>query len=470
MRALLSYFHPKVPVFLVYMLQQVEYDSGKFIAWLSRRPDLTKVNYRKELIWTTKAKLLVGFNYLMLILLLLASLIAAKSISFLFLIFILLIPVLTIGIFYFFIAGAWNFIEKPRRESQIKHSEKIFSGHKGVKIAIAGSYGKTTMKELLYTVLSEGKKVAKTPGNKNVPISHARFANSLSKEEDVLLIEYGEAAPGDILNFAKNTRPDIGIITGLAPNHLDGYKTFEAVAEDLFSLKGYLRGRPFYVNANSEVVKPYLKKGCTTYNRDGADGWKINKVKIGIDKTSFIMQKGQNLIKVESGLIGRHQVGPLALAVALAHKLGLTNKQIETGLSKTYPFDHRMQPREIGGGWVIDDTYNGNIEGVIAGLSFLKNIIAKRKIYVTPGLVTQGAETQRVHREIGVSIAKSKPDKVVLMKNSTTGYIKEGIIAGGYEGPVEIRDDPLDFYSHIDHNIASGDVWLLQNDWPDSYS
>lgn len=470
MKRFLSYFHPKLPVYLVYMLQQSEYDAGKFIAWLAKLPNLTKVNYRGQLIWTEKAKLLVGVNYLILILLLLGLYWVVKSNSAVFLALILIIPAFLIGIFYLLVAIAWSLIEKPRRNGQIKQAKGIFSNHKALKIAIAGSYGKTTVKELLYTVLSEGRKVAKTPGNKNVPISHARFAHSLSGDEDVLLVEYGEAAPGDILNFANNTKPDVGIITGLAPNHLDGYKTLNAVAEDLFSLTDYLKGKQVYVNTDSEAVKPYLKKGHITYGQDGLDGWKITSSQIDIHKTSFVMQKGANLIKVESGLIGRHQIGSLALAVVLAHKLGLTNKQIETGLAKTKPFDHRMQPREIGGGWIIDDTYNGNIEGVIAGLDFLKTIKAKRKIYVTPGLVDQGDETERVHMEIGIAISKSKPDKVVLMKNSSTAYIEEGILAGGYKGPVEVRDDPLDFYSNIEHYIAAGDVWLLQNDLPDNYA
>ncbi|HEX5798216.1 MAG TPA: Mur ligase family protein, partial [Candidatus Saccharimonadales bacterium] len=322
----------------------------------------------------------------------------------------------------------------------------------------------------LYTVLQEGKDAAKTPGNKNVPISHARFASSLSGNEDVILIEYGESKPGDILEFAKNTHPDVGVITGLAPNHLDGYITLKAVAEDLFSLKNYLKNKPLYVNTDSEAMKPYIKKGLETYSQHGADGWKISEIKTGINETSFVMQKGKDLVRVKSGLLGRHQIGPLALTVALANKLGLTNQQIERGLSKTIPFEHRMQPREIGGGYIIDDTYNGSLEGIVAGLEFLKALKAKRKIYVTPGLVDQGIETERVHIEIGIAIARANPDKVVLMKNPTTAYIEEGLLAEGYKGAVEVRDDPLNFYNNIEHYIAAGDVWLLQNDWPDNYS
>src|SRR5690606_18898999 len=135
-------------------------------------------------------------------------------------------------------------------------------------------------------------------------------------------------------------------------------------------------------------------------------------------------------------LVGKHQVGPLALAAVLAHKLGLTNKQIESGLAKTLPFQHRMQPKHIAGGWLVDDTYNGNLEGMRAGLDFLKSVEAKRKFYITPGLVDQGDETKRVHIELGLAIANARPDKVILIQNSTTGYIEEGILAGGYRGTV----------------------------------
>ena len=109
------------------------------------------------------------------------------------------------------------FISAPKEKRMVAGSEQIFANHPGVKIAVAGSYGKTTMKELLGTVLSEGKKVAITPANKNVASSHAIFAASLKGDEEVLVIEYGEGKPGDVARFAHTTKPDIGIITGVAP-------------------------------------------------------------------------------------------------------------------------------------------------------------------------------------------------------------------------------------------------------------
>jgi UDP-N-acetylmuramoyl-tripeptide--D-alanyl-D-alanine ligase len=139
-------------------------------------------------------------------------------------------------------------------------------------------------------------------------------------------------------------------------------------------------------------------------------------------------------------------------------------------VSKTKPYQHRLQPYELNGAWVIDDTYNGNLEGIKAGTALLRDLKAKRKIYVTPGLVDQGEENERVHIEVGKAIAQAKPDLVVLMKNSVTSYIKKGLKKGEYKGEVQVKDDPLDFYVNLKHLVASGDLVLMQNDWPDNYA
>ena len=166
--------------------------------------------------------------------------------------------------------------------------------------------------------------------------------------------------------------------------------------------------------------------------------------------------------------MGRHQIGPLSLAAALADQLGLSLQEIESGIRKTKPYEHRLQPYQLHGAWVIDDTYNGNLEGIKAGLVLLKELPAKRKIYVTPGLVDQGKETQNVHEMVGRAISSSAPDLVVLMKNSVTKFIKAGIDNKNIN--VKLVDDPLNFYTNIDQIISSGDLLLMQNDWTDNYN
>jgi UDP-N-acetylmuramoyl-tripeptide--D-alanyl-D-alanine ligase len=322
----------------------------------------------------------------------------------------------------------------------------------------------------LLTVLSEGKKVAATPANKNVSISHAYFARKLQGDEDILVIEYGEGEPGDVRRFTEITRPTHAIIAGIAPAHLDRYKTLEAAGRDIFTVTAAVPDDHVYVNGESPDALPFVSAGQQLYSQKNALGWKISGVRVNLDGTRFTMRKGKQTLTLHSGLLGRHQVGPLALVAALAHEFGLTAEQIQAGIAKTLPFEHRMQPYQLGGAWIIDDTYNGNIEGVRAGAQLLKELPGRRKIYVTPGLVDQGKDSAAVHERMGRLIAEAKPDMVVLMKHSATEAIQRGLEAGSFDGELLIETDPLNFYTNLNLFVATGDLVLMQNDWPDNYA
>jgi len=459
---------------IVYMLQASEYNTGAYLKWFWNTDNFDRVMHRKQLVMTRPARFLLAFIRLgMLAQLVFAAILLYKDIHteiiglVLLVLFVLSTPIVWANLVVVpLVLGRWLII-KPYYWSQVQSSRKNFTGHKAVKIAVAGSYGKTTMKEILLTVLSEGKKVAATPANKNVSISHANFAKKLSGDEDVLIIEYGEGAPGDVKRFTKITKPDIGVITGLAPAHLDKYKTLQRAGTDIFSLADYLGGKNVYVNTEADEVKPFIKPGYLLFDSSKAADWSIEDIKVSLDGLSFKMKSGGDVLSIKSQLLGRHQVAPLALAAVLADKLGLDKKQIEEGTAKVPAFEHRMKPYQLSGAWIIDDTYNGNIEGMKAGLELLEKLPAKRKIYITPGLVDQGAESGKIHHDLGRAITEANPDLVVLMKHSVTDDIVEGM--GEFNGQLVIEDDPLNFYTNLDKFVAAGDLVLMQNDWPDNY-
>ena len=474
---ILSFFGPSYPKTLVYMLQSTEYEVGPYLKWYWRTNNFKEVAHRRTLDKTRRATLLViGLRIGMLVQIIAGIIVLVQGIRlshasdiYFGVAILLAYPVLWAHLIVIPLSIARLLIVKPKERRAVKASRKIFEQHEAIKIAVAGSYGKTTMKELLLTVLGEGKNVAATPANKNVAVSHAHFAKKLGGNEDVIIIEYGEGAPGDVARFAKTTQPTIGIITGLAPAHLDKYKTLDAAAKDILSLADYLHGKQVYVNNESEPLKKYIKSPYTKYSQQSVLGWKIDDIKVTISGMTFTMTKDADRIRLATGLIGRHLIGSLALCVALGKEFGMSTADIKAGVAKTQPFEHRMQPREIAGGYIIDDTYNGNLEGVRAGLQLLSELDARRKVYVTPGLVDQGKEAQSVHTEMGQLIAKANPTKVVLMKNSVTAWICDGLTSGGYPGEIVIEKKPLDFYTNINQIIAAGDVMLLQNDWTDNY-
>jgi UDP-N-acetylmuramoyl-tripeptide--D-alanyl-D-alanine ligase len=476
-KQILSMYRFSYPQTLVYMLQSCEYDVKAYIKWIHRTKDFDAVSYRRELNKTKYARMLLLIVRLgILVEILLGILLIVLGITsnvpggiFFGVALILIYPFLWAYLITVPLILGQSLVSAPLSLREINAASETFKNHKGIKVAVAGSYGKTSMKELLLCVLSEKLDTAATPANKNVSSSHAKFAQGLTGKEDVLIIEYGEGQPGDVLNFAKLTHPTHAVITGLAPAHLDKYKTLQAAGEDIFSLATYLNDKNVFVYKD-EASQAFIKPEFNIFDKHGASGWGVKDVHVDLTGTSFTLHKDKQEIKLKSALLGKHQVAYLSLVAAFALHQGLTKDQVIAGVSKTKPYQHRLQPYELNGAWVIDDTYNGNLEGIKAGTALLRDLKAKRKIYVTPGLVDQGEENERVHIEVGKAIAQAKPDLVVLMKNSVTSYIKKGLKKGEYKGEVQVKDDPLDFYVNLKHLVASGDLVLMQNDWPDNYA
>ena len=479
MRSWLSQFSPRFPEAIAYMLQNVEYEVRPYLAWLHRVEDFRAVMSRRNLDNTAVAKSFTWFIRIGII----AQVLIGCYVAFMHalvsqwhwvlfgLLIVMFAPILWAYLVLFPLVVARRFVIVPRQQRYRRDTKATLESHPGVKIAVAGSYGKTTMKELLLTVLSEGKKVAATPANKNVASAHYSFAKKLDGDEDVIVVEFGEGKPGDVESFTETVQPDIGVITGLAPAHLDQYGTFQAAARDIFSLAEYMDdNKPLYVNSDSENIQPYLEPEYITYSSAGLKGWKTSDVAVGIDGTTFKLNRDGQTLKLHSGLLGRHLVGVLSATAIIALELGLSPKQVEAGIAKTVPYEHRMKPYPLSGGWVIDDAYNGNIEGIKAGTELLGELEAGRKIYVTPGLVDQGEETEQVHVQAGKLIAGAKPDLVVLMNNSVTEYIQRGLAEAGYKGEVRVEHHPLQFYTGLDQFLAAGDVCMLQNDWTDNYA
>lgn len=475
---LLTMYLPSYPTVLVYMLQSTEYQVKPYLRWYGQITNFNMVMRRRKLDKTVPARLLlmsvrlgialqIGASITLLVIAnrrgttpmywYAAALLASYPVVWA---YALVVPL---------VLGRLILVA-PKEKILVQKSRTIFREHAGATIAVLGSYGKTSMKEILLSVLSVGKKVAATPANKNVPVSHAYFAAKLRGDEDILIIEYGEGKLGDIRRFAEVTQPDIAVITGLAPAHLDKYPSLKSAGKDLFSISQFVPPEKIYVNAESPAIKPFLKRNYRSYDSKLVLGWQIDDVSVDFDGVRFKMTKDKEVIELRSSLLGRHQVGPLAFAAALGHDLGLTKAQIQEGVTKIQPVEHRMQPRFVRGAWIIDDAYNGNIDGMKAGLKLLAELPARRRIYITPGLVDQGEETQAVHVRLGEAIAKARPDQVVLMVNSVTEHIQHGLRLGGFKGDLVLEEDPLNFYTNIEHYIAAGDVILMQNDWTDNYN
>lgn len=482
---LFTRYHPQYVRALIYMLQANEYYPFEYLAWYHRTSDFSNIEKRKHLVYTTKAILLSAFAWISLVWSFVTSAyvayatgvpgIIAAIVGFVISPFI--VPYMLFLLIIFL-----NFAQKPIEAYIIAKAKKKLEKHPAIKIGIAGSFGKTSMREILKAVLSEGKRVAAPGGSHNTPLAIARFVDSLNGSEEVLVFEFGEYYPGDIRKLCQLVQPDWGVVTGVNEAHLERFGTLKKATDTIFELVHYLdkkqpsvqhgsasRGSPIYVNAEGVSSQTHDSTSQIRYGRLGADTWKVESSSTNIEGTTIDFWHEGRQIRVHSKILGLHSVGPLAAAADIASKIGLTDGQIQRGLSKTQSFDHRMQPRVDGGVIWIDDSYNGNPDGAAAAIEFLKTLQGRRRWYVTPGLVEMGSRKEEIHREMGRKIAEAGIEKVVLIRDSVTPFIEEGLKAAQYVGDIVWFDYGPTAFNALPKMAVDGDVILIQNDWPDQY-
>jgi UDP-N-acetylmuramoyl-tripeptide--D-alanyl-D-alanine ligase len=436
------------------MLQSSEYNIHDYLSWYFKVSDFKKVEVRKKFNKTLKGLLLLVCAWVIIILsfilidnLLLALLLFPYILAYGIIIPLLLIKLIQLPIEYYLLS---------KTKTKIKN-------HKAFKIAIAGSFGKTTMREILKTVLSEGKIVSAPKDSYNTPLGISKFVEGLSGDEEIIIFELGEYYPGDIRQLCDIINPNMGIITGINEAHLKRFKTIDNTVKTIYELGEYLDF--LYVNGDSPLALDSARKTDIIYSSSGMGTNLVLDAKTDLNGLSFKFRNSD----FKSKLLGVHQIGPLVCAIEIALSLGLSMEQIQKGIAKTKPFSHRLEPKtDSSGVIIIDDSYNGNPDGVRVAIDFLKNI-SGRRFYITPGLVEMGAKTKEVHLEIGKMLALAGIEHVVLIRNSVTSYIEEGLKDNDFKGELIWFDSALEAYNSIPSITISGDVVLLQNDWPDQY-
>lgn len=473
MKPFLTRYSPKIVPILVYMLQSSEYQVLEYLTWLHRTRDFSKVVKRKRLVFTAKATVLFGIGVVLYgalgVLIITFALQGGARLLAATLLFAALPYVLAYMLTIPLMIGRL-LIQQPKEKRLVADAAVRLRKQHCHKIAIAGSYGKTTFKETLATILSETLHVAASPGNMNTPLGIANFTRKLDGSEDVLIFELGEERVGDVRRLCELTRPNMGVITGISEAHLNSFGTVGNIVATVFELSDYLKSYDVYKNGDSELVASHVSPhDHHVYTEKGVNGWRVSDIETSLGGVSFIATKHGKTVWAHSQLLGRHQVGPLVACIDIADKLGLSVADIAEGIKRTMPFEHRMQPYRLNGAVIIDDTYNGNPKGIKAGLEFLDSIETRRKIFVTPGLVEQGENSEEIHENIGEQAGKVC-DVVVLMKNSTTDAIIRGLNQANFTGALKVVENPLSFYENLGHFVATGDVVLMQNDWTDNYA
>jgi UDP-N-acetylmuramoyl-tripeptide--D-alanyl-D-alanine ligase len=460
------------------MLQQSEYHPAEYLAWYHRTTNFAQVERRGHLVFTAKSAALLTLAAGIYLALAAGSVILGATLGGaagwvaapVGLVGLIATPFLTAYALLVPLVLGRILVQIPLERRAASRTRTTLTAHHATRIAVAGSFGKTSLREILRTILAEGRRVAAPPHSFNTPAGIAAFVAGLSGQEEVLIFELGEYYPGDVRQLCELTMPHIGIITGINEAHLDKFKRLDRTAATIYELADWLGGQPTYVNGESHLAQAAARSGHLVYSREGAPGWRVHHAATGLSGTTFELQGNGERLHLHTQLLGLHQIGPIVVAIDIATRLGLTPEQITRGVAELQAFDHRLQPStDAHGVTLLDESYNGNPDGVAAVIAFLTSLTDHRRFYITPGLVEMGERSAAVHRHIGEQLAKAGIEYVVLIDTSAAPHIAAGLRAAGFKGQLIHQPDMLAALAALPHLTLPGDVVLIQNDWPDQY-
>lgn len=463
-------------LFQLYILQLDEYDIFRFLKKLPKVKKGKKLI--KSLVWTTKAKLiyLLSLFQILLISWLMANL---NLIFFAIILFVSLqlffIP-LTLSVLILF---PIDYILKKIIISKAKSKIKKLNNLK--IIAIAGSYGKTSFKEILYTILSEKYKVLRTPENINTPVGISRLIlSALDMEHEIFIVEMGEYYKGDIKKLCEITPPDISVVTGINEAHFERLKSLDNTVSTIFEIVTYSKENVVIaLNLADDLVRKNFKKyvdnkQITFYGDDKQTELFVSDIKFNEKDLTldFNLNEGNNLIDSFSiPILAKYSIDDIIGAVQISKILDTPLPFIKRGINKIRPIPHRLEPNFDKSKNIIfiDDTYNANPQGVKEAIEVISRFKNRRKIYITPGMAETGKANRKIHLEIADDLSKVA-DLIVLIDTSSSRFIKEGLIKNNFpDDKIKIYKHQQDVYDDLNHWSKRGDVILFQNIWPESY-
>jgi UDP-N-acetylmuramoyl-tripeptide--D-alanyl-D-alanine ligase len=339
-------------------------------------------------------------------------------------------------------------------------------------LAITGSNGKTTTKEMLAAILEEASlegtplrgKVLKTEGNFNNLVGLPLTLLRLGKKHKAAIIELGTNHPGEIDRLAEIADPDIGIVTSVAAAHLEGLNSLAGVAREKGAL--YRRIQPggmIAVNRDDPWVRRLgdkFKGKKITYGGDGdvrAERWWL----LGAKGTRLHLRAGRRQARIRLNFIGEHNVVNATAAAAMAYGFGVSLPAIRRGLEKAKPFRMRMQLDQWRNVGIINDAYNANPASMAAALKTLAGIECRgERSAVLGDMFELGRHSGREHLQLGRQVARARLDRLYLLGAHAKQVRKGALGAGMRADRIVIGKDHTDIASRLRSHLTKGD-WLL---------
>lgn len=243
-----------------------------------------------------------------------------------------------------------------------------------IVIGVTASYGKTSIKNFIAHLLSAKYRTYATPRSVNTLGGVVKDINEdLPVDAQVYVVEMGARGEGDIAEISTFVNPHYVVVGKIGPAHIEYFKTMEHIRNTKMEIMQTKRLRQAWIH-ESVHVKP--ESNIQTFGED------IEDIEATLEGTGFTLEG----VRYRATILGAFNATNLAASVKVTKALGLSDAQIQKQLSTLKPVDHRLQRIDAGGKVILDDSFNGNIDGMMAAFD-LASSYSGRKVVITPGLV-----------------------------------------------------------------------------------
>jgi len=367
------------------------------------------------------------------------------------------------------LANFLNFYDKIKNFNFIKSAQQKLKNNKTKIIAITGSNGKTSVKNILLSLLSTQYKVQATPASYNTPLGISKFINDELKSDcEFVILEYGARHKNDVKNLCKIFGADYGIVTTISPQHLQTFKCIENIVKAKNELPKFLKNKPCVFNVDNKYCRSMFdekvgEKICVSLSQK-ADIF-ASKISNMNFQTKFRLHTSKTCSNITTNLLGKHNVINTLLASALALELGVKIENIVDTISSLQPTQHRLEhiKSHIN---ILDDSYNCSIESAKQAIDVLSSTTNK-KMVVTPGIIEGGKNQFKLNYKLGRLLKNL--DYVIIIGETNKKAILSGIKSHNYKCKI-ITSKSLDESKQYFQLLNKDDCLLLLNDLPDDYN
>ena len=338
-------------------------------------------------------------------------------------------------------------IEKMLFESyKAKAKEKLEQKKDLIVVGVTASYGKTSMKNFIAHLLATKYNVYATPRSVNTLGGIVKDINvDLPDDAEVYVVEMGAREVGDIYDITSLVNPHYVVVGTIGPAHIEYFKSLERIRNTKMEItkSNRLKHAWVHISANVKSTNPKIE----------LFGHDIKDIKSTLDGICFSLDNEYYC----ANILGDFNAINLAAAIKVAKELGVGDKEIKEALLKLEPVPHRLQKIEAGGKVIIDDSFNGNIDGMLGSFD-LASTYSGRKVVITPGLV-------EVDEKLNIQVAKKANEVFDLVV--VTGSLNYEIFKEYVDKSKLIHlKDKSNFESFLAKTTKSGDLILFANDAP----